>query len=109
VIGVLLNNQWSVGGNPLRQSVNEFLAQPFVNYNMAHGWYLTSSPLITANWFAAPGQQWNVPIGGGFGRIFKLGDQPVSANIAAYYNVVRPTGAPNWQLRAQLSLLFPER
>ena len=109
VIGVLVNNQWSVGGNPLRPPVNAFLAQPFVNYNMAHGWYLTSSPVITADWLAAPGQQWTVPIGGGFGRIFKLGDQPVSANLAGYYNVVRPTGAPNWQLRVQLALLFPER
>ncbi|MGC2075579.1 MAG: outer membrane protein [Xanthobacteraceae bacterium] len=109
VMGVLLNNQWSVGGNPLLPSVNTFLAQPFINYNMAHGWYLTSSPLITANWLAAPGQQWVVPLGGGFGRIFKIGDQPVSANIAAYYNVINPTGAPNWQLRAELSFLFPEK
>jgi opacity protein-like surface antigen len=109
VIGVLLNNQWSVGANPLRAPVNEFLAQPFVNYNMAHGWYLTSSPVITANWLAAPDQRWTVPIGGGFGRIFKIGQQPVSANIAGYYNVVRPTGTSNWQLRAELSLLFPER
>jgi hypothetical protein len=46
---------------------------------------------------------------GGFGRIFKMGDQPVSANIAAYYNAVHPTGTPNWQLRAELSLLYPER
>jgi opacity protein-like surface antigen len=108
VIGVLLNNQWSVGGNPLRPSVNTFLAQPFVNYNLPHGWYLTSSPVITANWLAAPDQRWIVPIGGGFGRIFRIGEQPVSANIAGYYNVVRPTGAPSWQLRAELSLLFPE-
>ena len=79
MIGVLVNNQWSVGGNPLRPSVNAFLAQPFVNYNMAGGWYLTSSPFITANWLAAPGQQWTVPIGGGLGRLFKIGDQPVSA------------------------------
>ena len=57
VMGVLLNNQWSVGGDPLRPSVNTFLAQPFINYNMAHGWYLTSSPIITANWLAAPGQR----------------------------------------------------
>jgi opacity protein-like surface antigen len=109
VIGVLVNNQWSVGGNPLLPNVNEFLAQPFVNYNMAHGWFLTSSPLITANWLAAPGQQWTVPIGGGIGRIFKLGDQPVSAYISGYYNAVRPNGGPAWQLRAELSLLFPER
>jgi hypothetical protein len=38
-----------------------------------------------------------------------MGDQPVSANIAGYYNVVRPTSASNWQLRAEWSLLFPER
>lgn len=107
VMGVLLNNQWSVGGDALRPSVNTFLAQPFFNYNMAHGWYLTTSPVITANWLAAPDQRWTVPIGGGFGRIFKIGEQPVSANIATYYNVVNPAGAPNWQLRAELSLLFP--
>ena len=109
VIGVLANNQWSVGGNPLRPSVNQFLVQPFINYNMAHGWYLTSSPIMTANWLAAPGQQWTVPIGGGFGRLFKLGDQPVSASIQGFYNVVRPDGAPTWQLRLFFSLLFPER
>jgi opacity protein-like surface antigen len=109
VIGVLANNQWSVGGNPLRPSVNEFLAQPFINYNMAHGWFLTSSPIITANWLAAPGQQWVVPVGGGFGRVFKIGNQPVNAQIQAFYNAINPSGAPNWQLRAQLSLLFPEK
>ena len=109
VIGVLANNQWSIGGNPLRPSVNQFLVQPFVNYNMAHGWYLTSSPIMTANWLAAPGQQWTVPIGGGFGRLFKLGDQPVSASIQGFYNVVRPDGAPTWQMRLFFSLLFPER
>jgi opacity protein-like surface antigen len=109
VIGVLLNNQWSVDGNPLRRNVNEFLAQPFVNYNLPDGWFLTSSPLITANWMAAPGQQWTVPIGGGVGRIFKLGDQHMSAEIQGFYNVERPNGGPNWQLRAELTLLFPER
>ena len=82
VIGVLLNNQWSVGGNPLRPPVNAFLAQPFVNYNMAHGWYLTTSPIITSNWLAASGEQWTVPVGGGFGRVFRVGDQPVNASIA---------------------------
>ncbi len=109
VIGVLANNQWSVGGNPLRPAVNSFLAQPFVNYNMAHGWYLTTSPILTANWLATPGQQWTVPIGGGFGRVFKVGDQPVNASLAAYYNVINPTGAPDWQLRASLALLFPTK
>jgi len=107
VIGVLLNNQWSIGGNPLRPPVNTFLAQPFLNYNMAHGWYLSTGPIITADWLAASGQQWTVPIGGGFGRVFKVGDQPVNAQIAGYYNAIRPTGTPAWQLRATVALLFP--
>lgn len=109
VIGVLLNNQWSVGGNPLRAPVNAFLAQPFINYNMEHGWFLTSAPIITSNWLAASGQQWTVPIGGGVGRVFRVGDQPVSADIAGYYNAIRPTGTSAWQLRATVSLLFPEK
>ena len=99
VIGVLLNNQWSIGGNPLRSPVNTFLAQPFLNYNMAHGWYLTTAPIITSNWLAASGQQWTVPIGGGVGRLFRVGDQPVNASISGYYNAIRPTGTPAWQLR----------
>ena len=107
VIGVLLNNQWSVGGNPLTPPVNAFLAQPFLNYNMAGGWYLTASPVITSNWLAASGQQWTVPIGGGFGRVFRVGDQPVNASIAGYYNAIRPAGAADWQLRASVALLFP--
>jgi opacity protein-like surface antigen len=109
VIGVLANNQWSVGGDPLRREVNQFLMQPFINYNMAHGWYLTTSPIMTADWLADPGQKWTVPIGGGFGRVFKLGEQPLNASIAGYYNVIKPDAGPNWQLRFQVSLLFPER
>jgi opacity protein-like surface antigen len=107
VLGVLLNNQWSVGGNSLRPAVNTGLAQPFVNYNMEHGWYLTTSPIITVNWLAASGEKWTVPVGGGFGRVFRLGDQPVNAQIAAYYNAVRPSGASDWQLRTTVALLFP--
>jgi hypothetical protein len=109
VIGVLVNNQWSVGGDPLRQPVNTFLAQPFINYNMAHGWFLTTSPIITANWLEKAGQKWTVPIGGGIGRVFKIGDQPVNASVQGYYNAIRPDGASDWQLRASIALLFPNR
>jgi hypothetical protein len=49
-----------------------------------------------------------VPVGGGFGRVFKIDKQAVNAQLAAYYNVARPTGAADWQLRAQIQLLFPK-
>ena len=35
-----------------RQNVSAFLVQPFVNYNLPHGWYLVASPIMTANWEA---------------------------------------------------------
>jgi opacity protein-like surface antigen len=108
VIGVLVNNQWSVAGDQNRTSVNAFLAQPFVNYNIAGGWYLTTSPIITANWNAVSGQQWTVPVGGGFGRVFKVDGQAYNASIQAYYNAVRPNNTADWNLRGSLALLFPK-
>jgi opacity protein-like surface antigen len=108
VIGVLVNNQWSVAGNSNRAAVNAFLVQPFVNYNMAGGWFLTTSPIITANWNAPSGQQWTVPVGGGFGRVFKIDGQAYNASIQAYYNVARPNNTADVNLRATLALLFPK-
>jgi hypothetical protein len=61
------------------------------------------------NWNAGSGQQWTVPIGGGIGRIFKIGGQDFNAQLAAYYNIIHPDEAGDWQLRFQLSLLFPRR
>ncbi|MGB3429139.1 MAG: hypothetical protein WBA53_13300, partial [Burkholderiaceae bacterium] len=60
---------WIWGTGPVLQSPTHTngLIQPFVNSNFASGLYLTSAPVITANWEAESGQQWTVPLGGGFG------------------------------------------
>lgn len=50
--GVLINKVWSFAGDDDRDDVNAMLLQPFVNYNLPEGWYLVSSPIITANWEA---------------------------------------------------------
>lgn len=70
VAGALLNNVWSFAGDSDRGAVSAFLLQPFVNFNLPNGWYLVSSPIVTANWRAASGDQWIVPVGGGVGRVF---------------------------------------
>ncbi|MBB3392655.1 hypothetical protein FHT82_005442 [Rhizobium sp. BK275] len=108
--GFLAINLWSFAGDDDRSDVNALTFQPFLNYNLANGWYLTTSPVITANWEAAGDNRWTVPAGGGIGRIFEIGHQPVNAQVSAYYNIVKPddTG-PDWQLRAQLTFLFPTR
>jgi hypothetical protein len=108
VAGGLVNQIWSVAGDSDRRSVNQFLLQPFVNFNLPNGWYLVSSPIITANWQASS-DRWLVPIGGGFGRVFRVGSQPVNASLQAYANVAKPDLFGDVTIRAQIQLLFPSR
>jgi hypothetical protein len=49
-----------------------------------------------------------VPFGGGAGKIFKIGEQPVNGQVSAYYNAEKPEFAADWQLRVQLQFLFPK-
>ena len=119
VVGALANNQWSVAGWG-KNNVNSFLIQPFVNYNLPDQWYLVSAPIMTANWAAAKGGDvWTVPLGGGFGKLFKLGEilpleghaiakLPINTQLQAFGNVHRPEFGSEWQLRFQVQLLFPK-
>ncbi len=107
VIGSLISNVWSIGGSG-DQDVNFFTWQYFINYNMDNGWYLTSAPIITANWEADSDNTWTVPFGGGVGKIFRIGKQPLNAQVSAYYNVEKPASGADWQLRLQLQMLFPK-
>jgi len=106
--GALANNQWSLAGWG-KKSVDALLVQPFVNYNFPHGWYVTSAPIITANWAAASDERWTVPIGGGVGKIIKIDKLPINTSLQAFCNVVTPqhSGA-DWQLRFQVQFLFPK-
>jgi hypothetical protein len=89
-------------------SYNNFLLQPFLNYNLRGSIYINSAPIITANWEADSGDQWTVPLGAGVGRIFHLGKLPVNGQIGGYYNVVKPDDGADWQLRVQVQLMFPK-
>jgi hypothetical protein len=120
-LGALVNNVFSVAGSSHRPSVNQMLLQYFINYNLKKGWYVTSSPIITANWHSQAGGDaangndttsggtWTLPFGGGAGRIMRLGYQPVNISVTFYGNAVHPPGASNWTMRMQLALLYPKR
>lgn len=108
VFGALINNVWSVGTNPMAPAYSNGLVEPFVNYNFGDGYYLVSAPIITMSWLAPVNQQLTLPLGGGVGKIFHLGKLPINAQLSAYYNVVRPDFAPDWQLRAQIQFMFPK-
>ena len=107
--GSLAQNLWSVETGPRnRPAVNQMLLQPFVNYNLPHKWYLTSSPIVTANWKVDTGR-WVVPVGGGVGKIVRFGKLPVNAYAQVFRNVERPDGTTSWSARFQMQFLFPKR
>jgi hypothetical protein len=66
---------WLVNGQPAGNS----WTSPANNGAFGTDWYLTSAPIITANWEAFGSQssnRWVIPIGCGFGKIVKTGGHP---------------------------------
>jgi hypothetical protein len=103
--GLVVQNGWSLGGSGVNK-VNAFGAQYLLSYNLPDGWSLYSNATITADWTKEQSERWTVPVGGGVGKLFYIGPQPVSISLQAFYNVVTPTGGPDWAASFQLAFLF---
>lgn len=109
VVGTLVRQLWSFAGNSSRDAVSQLLVQPFVNYNFGEGWYAVSAPIITANWESErSADTWQVPIGGGFGKIFKVGAEPMNVSLQGYRMIESPRYGPDWEMRVQVQFLFPK-
>ena len=106
--GALARHLWSFAGEDDRRDVNQSLIEPFVNYNLDNGWYLISDSVITVDWEIKSGDKVTLPLGGGFGKIFQVGKQPMNARVEAYYNAIRPDGAPDWTIGGTIQWLFPK-
>ena len=104
-VGAIAEQVWSIAGNKERTDDSRLRLEPVLSFNLPGAWYLTSTPEITANWNAASGQRWLVPVGGGGGKLFRVGDLPFDLQLEAFYNVVHPDLGPSWSLRAQFGLV----
>jgi hypothetical protein len=111
VMGAIVRNLWSFAGDDQRRKVNLFSIQPFVNYNFSNGWYLTSTPGITANWEAEERRnRWTVPIGGGVGKVMFRGEKrPINIKLQGFYFLEKSDLAPDWTLQVQFQILFPDK
>lgn len=107
VAGLLASNTWTVGGSDYTEQENRFYGQAFFNYNFNKGWYVVSSPTITANWRAS-GQKFVIPVGGGLGKVFKIGSLPVNIQAQAFYNAIAPEEVGDFSARLQIQFLFPD-
>jgi hypothetical protein len=110
-VALTMQGPWVAGGlisNIWGDDINKMTLQPFVNYNLPSGAYLTSSPLITADWEASSDDTWTVPVGGGVGKVFRIGKLPLNCQIQGFYNVEKPDIVGDWSLRIQFQFLFPK-
>ena len=109
VVGLIANQMWRIGGSDVTTPINAFYTQPFINYNLKLGWSISTAPGITANWNAASGQEWTVPVGIGVSKITKVGNQAMNVSLQYYHNAVRPDNAGADQVRMVVALLFPRK
>jgi len=106
VVGAVANQLWRVGGDNFGKDINQFLIQPFINFNIPSGWSITTAPIITADWEARD-DKWTVPIGIGVGKVSAIGKQPVSMGMQYYHNVAHPDLAGSETFRFFFTLLYP--
>jgi hypothetical protein len=57
----------------------------------------------------ASDDRWTLPIGGGIGKLFRLGKLSINTQPAAYSNVVKPRqGGADWAAPLPGTVSFPE-
>jgi hypothetical protein len=110
-IGFTVQNTWSVRGASNRSRANRMALQPSLQYNLPEDWYVTTQPEMDADWKAGKGNAWTVPLGGGIGRVFRIGKQSLAGTLLVYRNVGQTDAISSlrWQIVGSLTFLFPDK
>jgi hypothetical protein len=103
--GFLANHIWSFAGKDTRGDISSTFIQPFFSFTTAKA---TTFGINTETSYDWKGKNWVVPINVNVAQLTKIGKQPVQVGIGGRYYVEKPTGGPDWGIRAVLTFLFPE-
>jgi len=103
--GLVMQNFWSLGATGSNR-VDLFSAQYMAYYNFTKGWFASSNSTIEANWLAPSDQRWLVPIGGGAGKTFQIGEKFYCATGQLFYNAVKPDYVGNWEIIFQFQIIL---
>jgi hypothetical protein len=80
----------------------------FAWWNLPGTWQVGFDPTITYNNEATSGNKWNVPVGLGFGKMFKIGKMPIKVQFAVEKSVVRQDEfGPDWKIRLNIIPVVP--
>lgn len=104
--GLLLQNFFSVAGPSSVKDVNYLYTQVILSKKLQKGWYVYSSPIITADWNSTNGKQWTIPLGAGAGKLITHNRYlPINVKIGVFKYVAHPTDA-DWLVQAQATFIL---
>lgn len=104
--GFLANHIWSFAGDDDRNDINATFVQPFMTYVTQTKTTLGLNTESTYDWKS---NSWSVPVNLTVNQLLKTGDQIYQVGGGIRYWAESPqTGAEDWGLRLQLTLLFPK-
>ena len=104
LFGVLAQNPISFAGDPKFPAANALFLQPFITYQLGHGWFLRSEPQMIFDWVTNKQQ---LPVDAGVGRVFKIGPQYVNCFVDPAWNVSNDGPAPRYAITFGFALLYP--
>jgi len=102
--GMLNNHLVSFGGTHRTEDVNSTYFQPFVSFTTRTRTTFALNSESTYDWNAA---KWTVPLHLLVAQLVRIGGQPMQFRIGPALYVAGPTGAPDWGIRFEYTLLFP--
>jgi hypothetical protein len=107
--GALVSHLWSFAdtGDIERTDVDQTYLQPFLAYTTKTAVTFSVSSESTANWEAASGEEWTIPINFNVSRVTRLGPFPFSLGAGAGVFIEKPEGGPQWKLRLTATLILP--
>jgi hypothetical protein len=112
--GALANQIWSYAGDDFtggapRSDVNGTFLQPFVAYTTTTAVTYNVNLEASANWEAAEGDEWTVPMHFTVSKLTKFGPFPMSVGGGVGIFLAAPGGRPDWRVRFVATLLLPRR
>lgn len=109
--GALVNQVFSFAntGDVERDTVSQMFLQPFIAYTNKKAITFTLQSQMTANWEAASGEKWTIPINLLVSKLAWLGPFPFSIQAGAGYYAVHPDIGPKWRLQLAFVVLLPSK
>jgi hypothetical protein len=105
LLGILAQNPISFAGDATRPAANALFLQPFITYQLGHGWFVRSEPQMVFDWET---NKQLLPVDAGVGRVFKIGPQYVNCFVEPAWNVSHDGPAPRYAITFGFALLYPD-